>query len=78
MFFIKPDSPHRLYKATELILIGGVIGSMLAIHWLLRDSSVEEADERLPWWVRGVILAAMIVAMVTMSGDDRAFIYFQF
>ena len=78
MFFLRPGSTHRLFKATELILIGGVMGVMLTIHWLLRDSSVEEAAERLPWWLRGIVLAAMIVAMVTMSGDDRAFIYFQF
>jgi hypothetical protein len=34
--------------------------------------------ERLPWWMRSVLLATMLFAIITMPGEDRAFIYFQF
>ena len=69
---------HAVIKSTEIVLVSGVTLTMLSLHWLLRDSSIEEAAQRLPWWMRGLILAGMMVAIVTMSGDNIAFIYFIF
>jgi len=54
------------------------LGLMLIIHYRLRNSSLESAAERLPWWLRAAALAGMLLAIVTMPGEDRAFIYFQF
>ena len=51
---------------------------VLAVHWFMRDSSLEETAAQCPWWVRAAILAAMWVAIVTLSGEERAFLYFQF
>ena len=51
---------------------------VLAVHWFMRDSSLEETAAKCPWWVRAAILAAMLVAIVTLSGEERAFLYFQF
>jgi len=52
--------------------------ALLLVHWGLRDTSLEAAAARCPWPVRALILAAMLCAIVTSPGEDRAFIYFQF
>jgi hypothetical protein len=51
---------------------------MLTLQWALRDTSLAEAARRCPRLVAVAILAAMLVAVTTMSGPGRAFIYFQF
>ena len=68
----------RMVKMTEVAMVLGLTGLMLGVHWGLRDSSIEAVAGRVPWWGRALVLAAMLAAIVTMSGDDRAFIYFQF
>jgi alginate O-acetyltransferase complex protein AlgI len=67
-----------ILKSTEIIMVLGVTGLMLALHWCMRDTTVEAVAERVPWWLRAGGLAACAMAIVTMAGDDRAFIYFQF
>ncbi len=53
-------------------------GCIFIVHWLLRDRTLEEAVARIPMWLVSIILAMMIVAILMMPGEDRAFIYFQF
>jgi len=47
-------------------------------HGWLRDHSLEEVQRRAPAAVRAVVVAFMLVAIATASGETRAFIYFQF
>ncbi len=54
------------------------IGLLLAIHWSLRDTTLETAVERTAWPLRVIALSAMILCLVLFPGIDRAFIYFQF
>lgn len=65
-------------ESSDLIRVLGVNAYVLGSHWLLRDSSLEEAAARVPWWVRSVVLLIMIIAVIFKPGDNRAFIYFQF
>ena len=52
---------------------------VLAIHWSLRDTSLEKAFARIPLWIKSAMLALMIYCIMTaFGGEDRAFIYFQF
>jgi alginate O-acetyltransferase complex protein AlgI len=55
-----------------------VMAVVLIIHWCLRKSSVEQLTAKTPAWARAVALAAMILMLILIPGDDRAFIYFQF
>jgi len=64
--------PSRM--ATVLAIAGGV----LATHWLMRNRTLESVVEKMPWWLRALILAGMFAAIATSTGGDRAFIYFQF
>ncbi|MBI2432605.1 MAG: MBOAT family protein [Candidatus Hydrogenedentes bacterium] len=68
----------HLVTPLELALVCGLTCGILALHFTLRDKSVEEAANWLPWYVRSALLAGMLIAMITMGGDNRAFIYFQF
>ncbi len=61
---------------TVLTLV--LIVATLACHWAMRERSLQTTVEGVPWWLRSLILAGMLVAIVTCSGEDRAFIYFQF
>lgn len=69
----------------DSILVENQIGTVLIVtgvvllgQWLLRDTSLKQIMERLPWWLRAVILAILLISLALAPGDDRAFLYFQF
>ncbi len=74
-----PDRPE-LYRLSDSDVCWtlGLTAVTLLTHWIMRNSSLEAAVARLPWWARGVLLAALVVALALSPGDERAFIYFQF
>jgi alginate O-acetyltransferase complex protein AlgI len=51
---------------------------LLGAHWWMRDTSLEARWEVIPWWGRSLVLATLLLALVLVPGEDRAFIYFQF
>ena len=61
--------------ATVLLCTIGI----LVIHYIMRNRSLEEVFSRMPWALRGVFLAIlMYLTLISFTGEDRAFIYFQF
>ncbi len=68
----------RVLEPGDLLLVTATTLALLGVHWSMRRRSIEELAERTPWWLRGLALGAMLVALVLMQGEDRAFIYFQF
>jgi D-alanyl-lipoteichoic acid acyltransferase DltB (MBOAT superfamily) len=62
-------------EATSILV---VVGMLVAVHWLMRDTTLEHVVERMPWWARAAGLTACLIGLMMTSGDDRAFIYFQF
>lgn len=53
--------------------------AVIAIHWMLRESSLEQFFARRSPAVRTVLIAVMLfLFLISMRGEDRAFIYFQF
>jgi alginate O-acetyltransferase complex protein AlgI len=44
----------------------------------MRKRSLEEVVARTPWWVTGLVGAAMLFAVIVSQGSGEAFIYFQF
>ncbi len=59
-------------------IVLGTTSLMLLLHFTLRDVDLYASLERVPWWARSVAIACMLLMVVTMHGEDRAFIYFQF
>ncbi|MBI5397766.1 MAG: MBOAT family protein [Verrucomicrobia bacterium] len=65
-------------RFNDLVKVAVVMGGTCLLQYLVRDSSLRSVAERMPWWLRGLVLALMIVALFVTPGEDRAFIYFQF
>ena len=65
--------------STQQIAIPVLISGLLLLkHWKLRESSLEGLFQSIPWWLRGTLLGGMLFTIILFSGDNRAFIYFQF
>ncbi len=73
-----PEGPTIRIESFYVLLTGGAMLIVLLSHWIMRDRSLENIVDRMTWWQRSVVFAVMIFIIVTCSGDDRAFIYFQF
>ena len=71
--------PRELYVSTaDTLIILGVVGTLLALHALLRNSTLEDMARKVPVILKAVVIAVMVAAIVMSPGEDRAFIYFQF
>jgi D-alanyl-lipoteichoic acid acyltransferase DltB (MBOAT superfamily) len=70
----------RLVGSLDMLMSVPPIVLLLGAHWLMRDSDLERAMVRyhVPVWLYGVLSALMIIGIAFSSGEDRAFIYFQF
>jgi D-alanyl-lipoteichoic acid acyltransferase DltB (MBOAT superfamily) len=69
---------ERVLEGGNYPLVGGAMLAILAIHWWMRDRTIEQVADRTPWGLRSVVLGAMIIAVVLMQEKERAFLYFQF
>lgn len=77
MLHFSPKFTHLGWESG--MLIAGITASTLLIHWLLRHESLESIKQKLPWPVRSLIIAVLLViTLMCMNGEDSAFIYFQF
>lgn len=67
-------SPHAV-AAAFLVAAG-----LLIIHWLMRHRTLESVASKIPYPILAVILSAMVmtITICATTGQDRAFIYFQF
>jgi len=64
--------------STDLIIAVLVCWAILMVHWLMRERTLEWLMSRSPWWVTSLVIAGVLISIVLGSGEDRAFIYFQF
>lgn len=61
------------------VLVGLLIPALLVVqHNICREMSAEDIAARIPRWVLGACIAAMLVTILLCGGNHRAFIYFQF
>lgn len=65
-------TPNQRARSILLVLL------LWVLHWLARDSSLEQLVARVPWWCRGAALGLLLTIIIITPGEDRAFIYFQF
>jgi len=61
-------------RGRAMVVMAGLVG----MHWLLRNTTLEDAAARIPWWARSVAIALMLMALFITKDEGRAFIYFQF
>jgi alginate O-acetyltransferase complex protein AlgI len=70
--------PVAVLPTVYMIKVAVIIASMVAIQWLMRNRTLEDVVARAPWWLTGLVAAAMLFAVITTQGSGEAFIYFQF
>lgn len=78
MLALASDSPTLRIESFYVPLTFGITAAILISHWIMRERSLENIIGQMPWWLRGIVFAVLMIIIVTCSGEDRAFIYFQF
>jgi len=78
MLLISSEAPTVFIERFYVILTFGLTIGIFISHWVMRDQSLEDIMNRIPWWARSLIFAFLIIVIITCTGEDRAFIYFQF
>ena len=68
----------QLLSPQETLRISLVLAILLLGQWILRDSSLEEISMRIPAFLKVMLLGGALLALSLHTGEDRAFIYFQF
>jgi D-alanyl-lipoteichoic acid acyltransferase DltB (MBOAT superfamily) len=63
---------------TDLLIAAIVLEGLIIAHWLCRNTPLEAAVVRVPWWSVSVGLALMLVAITLSSGESQGFLYFQY
>ena len=71
------DVVTRLYRLSALILVS-IIVVMFGWHWLMRETSLDQLARRTPRWLKIAAVALMLITIVLVPIEERAFIYFQF
>ena len=69
---------QEILDGLEVLTVFAVIASLLATHWFMRNRSFESVLKGLSWPAAGLILGAMLIAIVLSPGEERDFIYFEF
>jgi len=77
MFGFAGDAPAVL-PTIYMIKSGVIVAGIVAVQWLMRKRELEDVVSRTPWWVTGLVCAAMLFAVIIAQGSGEAFIYFQF
>ncbi len=62
----------------DILKAGGVMGTLLAAHWGMRNMTIEGVAARTPWWLLAVLWSFMLASLFITNGSGNAFIYFQF
>lgn len=78
MLHLSAGSPTVAIAHFHVFMTFAVTIIILVSHWFMRNRSLETLLDIMPWWFRAMVFAGLLIAVITCSGEDRAFIYFQF
>lgn len=78
MFGFSAQGATRVLSSDLLIKGLGVVSLLFLVHWFLKNHPLEDVVACIPWPLRSLLLAGMLLGIMLLSGEDRAFIYFQF
>ena len=73
-----PTTEMNIADLRDVFAVGIIIAALLGTHWFMRDREFGSALKGLPWPVIGLLLGAMLVAILLAPGEERDFIYFEF
>ena len=72
------EKGDQILATRDLIGVFAVVVVVLAIHRLMRNSSLEALVQRVPRWSVAAAWIVMALAILLTQGTGNAFIYFQF
>ena len=78
MFGLSKPSGPPLLNTIDIIKVGIVILLLLIFHWVMRNTNVLKAVEKLPWWMVSITWAILLILIIISQGSSKSFIYFQF
>jgi len=73
-----PMAGDAILPTRDILQVAVVMGSLLGVHWLLRNTTLEAAVARTPRWVLTGTWVVMLFSIILTQGNGNAFIYFQF
>lgn len=71
------ESSH-LVTRVEAFTVLAINAALVSTHFVMRDKDMKTVVETLPFGLRVAVLTGLLITLVLLPGDDRAFIYFQF
>ena len=75
---LMPAAGLAVIDMSQVLTVLAVIGALLGTHWFMRNREFGSMLKSLPWPAIGMILAAMLIAILLSPGEERDFIYFEF
>ena len=77
MFSTVPNGATLLSTLT-IIKVSVIVVTMVAFHWMMRNTRVLNVASKMRWWQLGLIWAAMLILLILSQESSSSFIYFQF
>ena len=71
-------TPHSYLSTAEFLFVLIPLESIILVHWILRDYTVEQAVSRCPTWLWMICLTLMLTALLLVPGEPAEYVYFQF
>lgn len=68
----------KLLSTPDILKVAITTAGLLVCHWNMRNTSVSNLANRLPWWIWGTAWAIMLVMIILTQKSSGSFIYFQF
>jgi alginate O-acetyltransferase complex protein AlgI len=68
----------RVLATADVVLVLSAVLSILVVHGLMRERSLEQVVARAPWWLTASVVGSMLFVLVISQASSNAFIYFQF
>lgn len=72
------DNGAPVLSWLAVLKVSVITALMVAAHWILRNTGVLQAAQKLKWWVVGMAWAFMIIMLLLSQESSNSFIYFQF
>lgn len=62
----------------EMLKVTVVVVLMVAMHWIMRNTTVTEVAAKMKWWLVAIIWATILILLILSQKSSSSFIYFQF
>jgi hypothetical protein len=77
MFGIIKDG-EPLLTTLAIIKVWVIVTLMVIVHWWMRNTSVLQLAQKIPWYLLAIVWALMLMALALSQESSSSFIYFQF